>query len=202
MISAIPIDDINNTWTQYNRDLATFVGRAVSMERALGCIVRLKSRSAARLCAAAPHWEARVQLDELVIREMRFLRERALFEWSIDHLGSAKWCTAMFFWCQWYWLWCLCCCAISLISSRVVVVSRQSAEQHMERIGSSASWVGFIALSAIVGRALQWHCDNAAAVHIVPHYRLDVFHARHTRVWRACGVTTLGVFTRVWRVLT
>ena len=62
------------------RDLAQFVGRAVSMERALGCIVRLMSRSAARLCAAAPHWEARVQLDELVIREMRFFaRESAIF---------------------------------------------------------------------------------------------------------------------------
>jgi len=32
----------------------------------MGCIVRLMSRSAARLCAAAPHWESRVQLDELV----------------------------------------------------------------------------------------------------------------------------------------
>jgi len=32
---------------------------------------------------------------------------------------------------------------------------------------------------------------------------LGVFHARHTRVWRAWktrGVATLGVFTRVWRV--
>jgi len=61
------------------RDLAKFVGRAVSMERALWCIVRLMNRSAARLCAAAPHWEARVQLDELVVREMRFLRERARY---------------------------------------------------------------------------------------------------------------------------
>ena len=57
------------------RDLAKFVGRAVSMERALGHVVRLMSRSDDRLCAMAPHWEASVQMNALVIREMRLLRE-------------------------------------------------------------------------------------------------------------------------------
>lgn len=54
------------------RDLTKFVGHAVSMEQALGLQAQMTSRSAARLCAAAPHWEAVVTLDDLVRREMRF----------------------------------------------------------------------------------------------------------------------------------
>jgi hypothetical protein len=62
------------------RDLTKFVGHAVSMERALGLQARMMSRSAARLCAAAPHWEAVVTLDDLVRREMRFFaRESAVY---------------------------------------------------------------------------------------------------------------------------
>jgi hypothetical protein len=84
-------------------ELARFVGRVASMEKALGCNARLVSRFAARLCAAAPHWEARVQMDALAIREMRFMRdarESAIFKWSDDHSTARRNALRCLFGCQ------------------------------------------------------------------------------------------------------
>jgi predicted kinase len=61
------------------RDLAKYVGHAVSMERAVGLEAQMMSRSAARQCTAAPHWEAFVMLDDVFRRKMRFVsRESAV----------------------------------------------------------------------------------------------------------------------------
>jgi hypothetical protein len=59
------------------REVAKFVGTVVSMERAMGYLARLMSRSAARLCASSPRWDAYVKLDDLTLHELRFWRDRA-----------------------------------------------------------------------------------------------------------------------------
>lgn len=74
------IDKLLVTQRKYTaRVLSKFMGHAVSMERAFGLQARMMSRSAARLCAAAPHRKTAVTLDDLVRREMRFfVRESAV----------------------------------------------------------------------------------------------------------------------------
>lgn len=160
------------------RGLAKFVGKAASMERALGPIVRLMSRSSARLCAIAPHWEARVQLDELVVREMRFLRERSqcyngrmiirkvpdgavfVFSDASDTGYGAYAVEPSFLSVQGHW---------TLEESR-----RSSTWRELEAVHRSL--VAF--KCQVAGQALQWHCDNAAVVRILdcgsnkPHLQL------------------------------
>jgi len=139
------------------RDLAKFVGRAVSMERALGCIVRLMSWSAAHLCAAAPHWEARVQLDELVVREMRFLCERAhYFNGQSIIWGASSGA-----------LQCFSDASDTGYGAYVVAPSVLSARGLWSLVDSqrSSTWRelaavqrGLVALRCqLVGRSLQWH---------------------------------------------
>ena len=151
------------------RDLAKFVGRAVSMEKALGRVARLMSRSAARLCAAAPHWEARIQLDELAIREMRFLRARARYFNGQSIIWGAPSGA----------LHCFSDASDTGYGAYVVAPSVLSARGQWSLVDSqrSSTWRELAAVhrgldelrGQLAGRALQWHCDNAAAVRILDY---------------------------------
>jgi hypothetical protein len=151
------------------RGLAKFVGRAVSVERALGPIVRLMSRSSARLCAMAPHWEARVQLDELVIREMRFLRERSqyyngqtIIRGSPDgalHCFSDASDTG-------YGAYAIEPSVLSVQGQWSLVESRRSSTwRELEAVRRSLVAFRY----QVACQALQWHCDNAAVVRILEY---------------------------------
>ena len=151
------------------RELAKFVGRAVSMERALGLQVRLLSRSAARLCATASHWDAVVQMDDSVRREMRFLRERARYL-NGQPIRRKVPDDAMQ-------------CFSDASSSGYGAYTRvpygapllvQGQWTSAEGLRSS-TWRELAAVERslatlqqhLAGRAVRWHCDNSAAVRIL-----------------------------------
>ena len=151
------------------RELAKFVGRAVSMERALGCNARLMSRSAARLCAAARHWDDHVQLDVLATREMRFLRERARY--LNGHAISRTAPESA--------LQCFSDASNSGYGAYIIAPLILSAQGQWSPDESrrSSTWRELAAVqralvalqSQLAGQVLQWHCDNAAAVHILDY---------------------------------
>ena len=149
------------------RQLAKFVGCAVSLERALGPFVRLLSRSAARLCAAAPSWDTCVQLDAQSVQEMRCMRQKApyLNGCSIGHKApdSAINCYAD--------------ASGSGYGSYVTspaVLFRQGTWSASEQQRSS-TWRELTAVQRalvhfryqLASCVLRWHCDNAAAVRIL-----------------------------------
>ena len=160
------------------RAFAKLVSRAVSLERALGCIVRLLSRSAARLCAAAPHWEADVQLNILAVREMRFLRESARYFNGQTIIRGASDDA----------LHCFSDASDSGYGAYVIAPSILSAQGQWSHAESSRSstWRELAAVhralvvlrGQLAGQELRWHCDNAAAVRILgygsnkPHLQL------------------------------
>jgi hypothetical protein len=151
------------------RDLAKFVGRAVSMERALGRVVRLMSRSAARLCAKAPHWEASVQIDDLVIREMRFLRKNSRqFNGQLFIARTPSSC-----------LRCFSDASDTGYGSYVIAPSVMMTQGTWspEESSKSSTWRELAAVNrsliawqgTLAGQTLLWHCDNAAVVRILDY---------------------------------
>lgn len=151
------------------RELAKFVGRAVSMERALGLQVRLLSRSAARLCASVPHWDDVVQMDDLVRREMRFLRERARYlngqpirrkipDGTIQCFSDAS--------SSGYGAYARVAYGAPLLAQGQWTGAeglRSSTWRELAAVERSLAALQQL----LAGCALRWHCDNAAAVRIL-----------------------------------
>jgi hypothetical protein len=144
------------------RELVKFVGRAVSMERALGCNARLLSRSAARLSPSSRHWDDRVQLDVLTTSKMSFLRERAQ---GLNGYSSCRTAPESA-------LQCFSDAGNSSYGAYIIAPSVLSVQGQWSPGDNphSTTWreeaavkrALFALQPQLAGQVLRWHCDNAA----------------------------------------